>query len=139
MLDKLVAREAMLRLNDETLYGSGGEVIVGEVDVGDNIAIPCESGNGEQFLLLFCGKTKHIVIETFIDDYKSTYYEGDDVICGHWYDLLRPRSRTYFFNDDAQPTYIYLHLVCVAKFIMPPTSHNVRGNYLTFELPNDIL
>jgi hypothetical protein len=22
---------------------------------------------------------------------------------------------------------------------MPPTSHNVKGNYPTFELPNDIL
>ncbi len=69
------------------------------------------------------------MIETFIDAYKNTYYEGDEVICGCWYDLLRLGSRTYFFKDDAQPTYISLHLVCAAKFIMPPTSHNVRGNY----------
>jgi len=42
VFDKPAAREAMLRLEDETLYGSGGEAIVDEVAVGDNIAIPCE-------------------------------------------------------------------------------------------------
>jgi hypothetical protein len=26
-------------------------------------------------------------------------------------------------------------LVCVSKFTMPPTSHNIRGSYPTFELP----
>jgi hypothetical protein len=41
---------------------------------------------------------------------------------------------TYFFNNDVEPTYIYFHLVCVAKFGMPPTSHSVRANYPTFEL-----
>jgi hypothetical protein len=53
VLDRLAAREAMLILDDETLYGSGGEAIVDEV-VGNNIVVPCESGNGEQFWLLFC-------------------------------------------------------------------------------------
>ncbi len=42
VFDKPAAREAMLRLEDETLYGSGGEAIVDEVAVGENIAIPCE-------------------------------------------------------------------------------------------------
>jgi hypothetical protein len=79
------------------------------------------------------------VIETFIDIYKNTYYEGNEVIHEHWYDLLRVGNRTYLFNDNAQPAYIYSHLVCATKFTMPPTSHNVRGNYPTFELPNDIL
>jgi hypothetical protein len=129
----------MLRLEDETLYGFGGEAIIDEVDVGDNIVVPYKSGNGKQFWLLFCDKAKHIMTKTFTDTYKNTYYEGDEVVCWCWYDLLRSRSRTYFFNDDAQPTYIYSHLVYATKFIMPPTSHNVRGNYLTFELPNDIL
>jgi hypothetical protein len=70
-----------------------------------------------------------------IDAYKNTYYEGDEVIQGRWYDLFRPRSWTYLFNDDSEPTYMYSHLVCALKFIMPPTSHNIRGNYLSFELP----
>jgi hypothetical protein len=79
------------------------------------------------------------VTKPFTNVYKNTYYVGDEVICGHWYDLLKIGNITYFFNDDAQPAYIYSHLVCAAKFTMPPTSHNVKGNYLTFELPNDIL
>ncbi len=49
MLDKLVARIAMIRLKDEILYGSRGEAIVDEVVVGHNIAIPCESGEVNNF------------------------------------------------------------------------------------------
>jgi hypothetical protein len=35
--------------------------------------------------------------------------------------------------------YIYSHLVCVSKFAMPPTSHNIRGSYSNFELPVETL
>ncbi len=38
-----------------------------EVVIGDNIVVPCESENGEQFWLMLCDKPKHFVIETFID------------------------------------------------------------------------
>jgi hypothetical protein len=41
---------------------------------------------------------------------------------------------TYLFNDDSLFAYIYSHLVCVLKLAMPPTSHNIRGNYPSFEL-----
>ncbi len=40
----------------------------------------------------------------------------------------------YFFNDNVEPTYIYSHLVCVAKFGMPPTSRSFRNNYPAFQL-----
>jgi hypothetical protein len=99
--------------------------------------VPCESRNGEQFWLLLCDKPKHMVRETFIDAYKNTYYEGDSVIQGWYYELIQPRSKTYYFNDSGQPTYVYSHIVCASKFVMPPTSHIVKGNYPTFELPND--
>jgi len=96
--------------------------------------MPCESGNGEQFWLLFCDKPIDIVAETFNDPYKNTYYKEDCVICGCYYDLLRSGSRTYYFHDDAEPTYIYSHLVCASKSTMPPISYNIHWSYATFEL-----
>ncbi len=99
----------------------------------------CEGENGKQLWLMFCDKPKHVVIETFIDAYKNTYYEGDKLIWGHYYDLLQLGSKTYYFNDDVPHAYIYSHLVCASKFAMPPTAHSVRGSYPTFELPNETL
>jgi hypothetical protein len=40
----------------------------------------------------------------------------------------------HYFNDEAKLACIYSHLVCASKFTMPPTSHNIRGSYPTFEL-----
>ncbi len=88
---------------------------------------------------MLCDKPKHVVIETFIDAYKNTYYEGDELIQGRYYDLLRLGSMTYYFNDDVPLAYIYSHLVYASNFTMPLTSHNIRGSYPTFELPNETL
>ncbi len=44
MLDKPIACETMLKVEDETLYGSKGEAIANELVVGNNIIVPCESG-----------------------------------------------------------------------------------------------
>jgi hypothetical protein len=73
------------------------------------------------------------MVETFIDPYKNTYYEGNYVINECYYNL--PKSKTYYFNDGAKPTYIYSHLVCASKFTTPPASHNICGSYPTFKLP----
>jgi hypothetical protein len=72
-------------------------------------------------------------------DVSNTYYEGDFVICGHYYDLIWLGNKSYYFNDEANSAYIYSHLVCASKFAMPPTSHNVHGSYPTFELQNETL
>jgi hypothetical protein len=50
--------------------------------------VPWENENGKQFWLMLCDKPKHVIIETFIDSYKNTYYEGDELIQGRYYDLL---------------------------------------------------
>jgi hypothetical protein len=104
-----------LGLEEEIEYRVGGEAIFDKVSVGDNLVVPCESDNGKVFWLLLCDKPKHIVKDTFTDAYKNTYYKGDEVIWGRSYDLLQPRSKTYLFNDDSKPTYIYIFTfgVCV--------------------------
>jgi len=101
--------------------------------------VPCESENGKQFMFMLCDKPKHVVTEAFIDAYKNTYYEGDELIQGCYYNLLQLGNKTYYFNDDAPLAYIYSHLICASKFAMPPTSHSVKGSYPTFELPNETL
>jgi len=50
--------------------------------------------------------------------------------------LIRPKNKTYYFNDRGQPAYVYSQIVCASKFAMPPTPHDVKGNYPTFELPS---
>ncbi len=90
-------------------------------------------------MFMLCDKPKHVVTETFIDAYKNTYYEGDELIQGCYYNLLQLGNKTYYFNDDAPLAYIYSHLICASKFAMPPTSHSVKGSYPTFELPNETL
>lgn len=106
-------------------YGAKGETIVESISIGDNVAIPCDNDVGKVLWLLFCDKAKHIVKDNFVDSYGNTYYEGDEVIQNYYYDLLHPRNKTYFFNDDVEPAYIYSHLMCASKFGIPPTSHNV--------------
>lgn len=82
-------------------------------------------------------KPKHIVMKTFIDVYKTTYYEGYSMILGWYYELIWPTSKTYYFNDSEQLAYVYFHIMHALKFVMPPTSHTVKGNYPTFGLPNE--
>jgi hypothetical protein len=79
-----------------------------------------------------------MVIETFINAYKNTYYEGKSVIQGRYYELIRPGNMTYYFNDTGQLVYVYSHIVCTSKFAMPPTLHIIKRDYPTFELANDI-
>jgi hypothetical protein len=70
---------------------------------------------------------------------KNAYYEGDSVIQRWYYELIQLANMTYNFNDNGQLAYIYSHIVCASKFVMPPTSHTLKQNYPTFELPNDTL
>jgi hypothetical protein len=65
----------MLEMEEETKYGPCGKVIADVVAIGDNITLPCENTNGEQFWLLLCDKPKHIVMETFTNAYKNTYHD----------------------------------------------------------------
>jgi hypothetical protein len=129
----------MLEMEEEIECGLGGEAITNGVTIGDNTVMPCESRNGEQFWLLLCEKPKNMVTKTFNVAYKNTYYEGNSVIQGWYYELIRPQNMTYYFNDNGQHAYVYSHIVCASKFAMPPTLHTIKGNYPTFELPNDTL
>jgi hypothetical protein len=70
----------MLGMEEEIKYGLGKEAIADGVTIGDNIAMPYESRNGEQFWLLLCEKPKHTMTKTFTDAYRNTYYERDSVI-----------------------------------------------------------
>ncbi len=85
---KPIAYQAQLGLKEETEYGVRGKAIFDKVSVGDNLVVPCENDNAKVFWLQLCDKPKHVVKDIFIDAYKNTYYEGDEVIRSHSYDLL---------------------------------------------------
>jgi hypothetical protein len=80
----------MLEIDEETKYKAGREAIVdGEaIDIGDNIVVPCESEDGKQLWLMLYDKPKHVVIDTFTNALKNTYFEGDKLIQRCYYDLL---------------------------------------------------
>ncbi len=69
--NKPTTYEAMMGVDEEIEYGARGEAIAENVAIGDNVAMPCESGNGEQFWLLLCDKLVHIMVETFTNPYKK--------------------------------------------------------------------
>lgn len=95
VFDKPYVCQTQFGLKEKIEYGVGGKAISDKVYVGDNLAIQCENDNGEVFWLLLYDKPKHIVKDTFTDPHKNTYCKGDEVIRGHQYDLLQPRSLTY--------------------------------------------
>jgi hypothetical protein len=66
--------------------------------VGDNVVVVCESSTNEHLWLLLCDKPVHIVKESITDDWGQTWYEGDNVIGGLWYEQLGLRSWTYYLN-----------------------------------------
>jgi hypothetical protein len=75
VFDRLGAHQAMLEMEEETKYGPSGKAIIDGVAIGDNITLPCESTNGKKIWLLLCNKPKHIMMETFTNAYRNTYYE----------------------------------------------------------------
>jgi hypothetical protein len=72
VIDRPTTYQAMQNVEDETQYGVGGEAIANLVAIGDNMAIPCESNNGEALWLLLFDKPKHVVRDTFKNSYGNT-------------------------------------------------------------------
>jgi len=81
----------------------------------------------------------HTVKESFIDGWGQTWYEGDSVIGGLWYERLRLGNHTYYLHENSPTTWVLSHLIITSKFPMPPTIHLVRGNLTTYELFKEVL
>jgi hypothetical protein len=45
VFNRHATREAMMGVEEEIEYGVGGKAITENVAVGDNVIMPCESGN----------------------------------------------------------------------------------------------
>jgi hypothetical protein len=55
-----------------------------------------------------------------------------------WYKQLSAKSRSYTICDDQPIAFVFSHLILASKFSMPPITHVVKGNYVTYELTNGV-
>ncbi len=102
--------------------------------IRDNIIVICQSSTHESFKLFLCDKMVHTIKESFINGQGQTWYEGDNVIGGLWYEWLRLGSHTYYLHENSPIAWVFSHSIITSKFPMPPTIHMVRGNSATYEL-----
>jgi hypothetical protein len=127
-------RYNLRNLKTEVEFGSGGEEMLEVLFAGDNIAVLCESvDTNEDFWLITVDMPAHTVVNTFIDGWNQTFYEGESVVRGKYYERVKEGSRSYYLFEDAPRVYQYSHLVVASKFAMPPTTHSVRGRNATYE------
>jgi hypothetical protein len=122
----------MMYGNDEKIeVGIGGEWIANNLHVGDNVMVPTLTD--EPFWLMLVDKGARTILESFEDGDKNEWIV-DVVVRGYCYEKLQFNSRSYQLQDDKPLVYVFSHLILASKFSMPPTSHFVKGRYVTYEL-----
>ncbi len=84
-------------------------------------------------------KCVHVVEKNFTDAWGNSYLEGEMVVQGYWYDILRRSSCTYIHRDDKLVAHVYSHLILTSKFSLPLTTHGVKGSYASYELDGNVI
>jgi hypothetical protein len=56
------------------------------LEIGDNLGVNVDKGNDEgvSFWLILCAMSLHKVTKTFIDNWGTSFEDGDDVIGGKY-------------------------------------------------------
>jgi hypothetical protein len=80
-----------------------------------------------------------MVKEHFMNEWGQEWFEGDYFLHGLWYERLCLGNKSYYLLEDSPPTYVYPHIVVASKFVLPPTTHVVRGSLCTYELSANVL
>lgn len=75
-----------------------------------------------------------MVKEHFIDEWGQEGFEGDYVLWGLWYERLHQNNKSYYLLEDSPLAYVYSHLVVPSNFVLPPTTHVVKGSLYTYEV-----
>jgi hypothetical protein len=95
---------------------------VTRVKLGDNfVVISNDLENGDPFFVVFCDKSLRMCEQTFEDNWGNTWYQGDMILQGVWYDKVSHQQGiniSYRLLIDSRPTYVYSHLVVTSKFPM---------------------
>ncbi len=65
---ELVRLKPTNRVELHEAWGNGGEQMVEDVHIGDNVAIKCHSSTYEKHWILLCDKGLHMVGQAFKDD-----------------------------------------------------------------------
>jgi hypothetical protein len=65
------------------------------------------------------------------------FEEGDEMVVRKYYQKWGDSNSSYDLLKDSHVVYMYVHLVRVIKFLMPPKNHWVFGNDIVFELSPD--
>ncbi len=136
-LDRLELQQFMHNADVEIACGNGGEGMADEVVMGDNIVVMNSSNEG--FWIMLVSTLIHMVKEHFMDQWEQIWFEGDYVLHGLRYEKICPGNKFYYLLEDSPPMYVYSHLVVASKFLLPPTTHVVKGSLCTNELSANVL
>jgi hypothetical protein len=81
-----------------------------KIEIGDTITFIVDAmENGDLFLIYFCNRPLHRCQETFQDEWGNTWYEGDMIIGGTWYQKMPNQQGTNipYNSSDFGPTFVY--------------------------------
>lgn len=102
-----------------------------KVEVGDNFAvISDELKKGDPSYMILCDKALHQCQETFEDEWRNQWYEGDMILCGFSYHQVlgqRGLNTSYRLLNDSPLAYAYSHLALKANFPMLPSATRIRN------------
>ena len=116
-------------------FGSGGEEILEVLFVRDNIAVLYKNiDTNKDFWLIMVDMPIHTVVSSFMDGWNQTFFEGESIVKGKYYERVREGSRSYYLFEDAPHVYQYSHSIVASKFAMLPTTHSLRGRNTTYKL-----
>jgi hypothetical protein len=110
-----------------------------DVNIGDNVAIKCQTNTNEDYWILLCDKGLHMVEECFTDRWGQEWFPGDWVIQGVWYERLRLGNMSYILCEDSPPAFVFSHLIIAFKFNMPPITYNVQISNAIYELTANVM
>jgi hypothetical protein len=114
-----------------------GEWIANNLHPNDNVVIPTTTD--EPFWLMLMEKGIHVVDNSFTNFDGNEWTQGDMVVRGYCYEWLQVESHSYILQNDQPLAFVFSHLIFASKFSLPPTSHMVKGSYITYELKDDVI
>ncbi len=62
---------------DDIEYGGGGEQMVEDVHIGNNVVVKWQTNTNEDYWIFLCDKGLHVVEECFIDGRRQEWFPSD--------------------------------------------------------------
>jgi hypothetical protein len=117
--------------------------LVSQLQVGDNFAVPAESGNAEgvDFYIVQCTRPMYTVQEVNLRDAWSgkVVDRGDEFVEGLYYQRKGLKENSYVLLREHGVGFFYSHLILRSKFNMKEAHLKQKGGTTVYQLSNQTL